>query len=136
MVIKAFARFSEDGRLSPAEFVAGCERLGLTVTIADALAVFITAPSEFVMESDRDKENAGAGAGADGATNEEEGTEAGGAWKDDDADAVLLLYAPWIDDVLEGPQRTTSRPREPVPTAPRVSTSGRTSPATSKPNRP
>ena len=136
VVIKAFARFSEDGRLSPAEFVAGCERLGLTVPIADALAVFITAPSEFVMESDRDKENAGAGAGADGATNEEEGTEAGGAGKDDDADAVLLLYAPWIDDVLEGPPRTASRPREPVPTAPRVSTSGRTSPATSRPNRP
>ena len=122
VVLKAFARFSEDGRVSPAEFVAGCELLGLTVPIADALAVFITAPSEFVMESDRDKENARGG--ADDAI-DEEGTESGAGKHADD---VLLLYAPWIDDVLEGPPRTSTRPRQSPPTAPRASTSGRTSP--------
>ena len=126
VVLKAFARFSEDGRVSPAEFVAGCELLGLTVPIADALAVFITAPSEFVMESDRDKENARGG--ADDAI-DEEGTESGA---EKHADDVLLLYAPWIDDVLEGPPRTLTRPRQSPPTAPRASTSGRTSPPASK----
>ena len=88
--------------MSPAEFVAGCELLGLTVPIADALAVFITAPSEFVMESDRDKENARGGADDE---IDEEGTESGA---EKHADDVLLLYAPWIDDVLEGPPRTLS----------------------------
>ena len=122
VVLKAFARFSEDGRVSPAEFVAGCELLGLTVPIADALAVFITAPSEFVMESDRDKENARGGADDE---IDEEGTESGA---EKHADDVLLLYAPWIDDVLEGPPRTSMRPRQSPPTAPRASTSGRTSP--------
>ena len=125
VVLKAFARFSEDGRVSPSEFVAGCELLGLTVPIADALAVFINAPSEFVMESDRDKENARGGAD-DGI--DEEGTETGA---EKHADDVLLLYAPWIDDVLEGPPRTLTRPRQPPPTAPRASTSGRTSPPAS-----
>jgi hypothetical protein len=99
-----------DGRVSCGEFVAAALRLGLVVPRTDALAVFRTAGELVIIAPISDV--SAATTKREDATKKTttEKTETAGGAEAEPAAEMLLIYAPWIDDVIDGPRRPSSTP--------------------------